>query len=431
MRHYSLILFLILLLVIPWFAINYPGKIEQILSEISNIENQVADVFLAHNPKTIMQIKSRYDSANISRPLIPVKKVRVLLVPGHEPGYGGAEYGSLKEREMTVELAQDLRQFLQANSRYEVFMTRDNSSWNLIFDNYFKSQWDAITAWVQAHKDEVTHMTRLGLYHPVISPVIHNSAPTDIATRLFGISKWANENDIDIVIHVHFNDYPGHGQKNPGTYSGFTIYVPQKQYSNSTTTQALADTVFKRLSKYNPVSDLSGESGGVVPDPDLIAVGAFNSVNAASMLIEYGYIYEPQFTDDSLHAATIKDLAFQTYLGLQDFFDKRNAVSMSGSSDTLIMPKSWTNPITEKDDSPQIFALQTALLLDGDYPPQNKTMNDCPRTGSLGPCTKAALDLFQRKYGVTGEKGIAGSKTLQELNRMYTDQSQRVNLMSN
>jgi N-acetylmuramoyl-L-alanine amidase len=50
-------------------------------------------------------------------------------VPGHEPGYGGAEYGSLKEREMNVELANDLSEFLKNNGHYEVIGARQHK-WN-------------------------------------------------------------------------------------------------------------------------------------------------------------------------------------------------------------------------------------------------------------------------------------------------------------
>jgi peptidoglycan hydrolase-like protein with peptidoglycan-binding domain len=43
----------------------------------------------------------------------------------------------------------------------------------------------------------------------------------------------------------------------------------------------------------------------------------------------------------------------------------------------------------------------------------------CPRTGGFGPCTKAALQAFQQKYGVNGELGIVGPKTLEVLNQKF------------
>ncbi len=419
MRYYLAVLFAVVIFLIPWIAYNYPAQTNYIFTSLEDIGSQLASVLVYHNAKTVAEIQSRYDASNKGVPFAIPKKVRILLVPGHEPAYGGAEYAQLKERDMVVEVAQDLEQFFGGNTRYQVFVTRDSKSWSPTFANYFQTGWNDIIAWEQAHKDEMVNLTRLGKFHPVIPQVDHQTAPTDVGLRIYGIDKWANENDIDIVIHIHFNDYPGHGRA-PGEYSGFAIYVPQGQYDNSSTTQALADTIFTRLAKYNPVSDLPGESSGIVEDQDLIAIGAYNSVDAASMLIEYGYIYEPQFTNNALRSAAIKDLAFQTYLGLQDFFDPHNAVSLTGSTDTLVMPHKWSNPITsDSSNSSDVFALQTALILDGVYPPADKTKNDCPRTGKLGPCTKAALQAFQDKFNIQGEKDIVGPKTLKVLNKTF------------
>jgi len=420
MRYYLGILFAVIVLVIPWMAMNYPSESRSLLLGIENAGSELAAVIVSHNPKTIADLRADYRGTNSSG-VLPVapKKVRILLVPGHEPNYGGAEYGSLYERNMTVELAQDLQKFLAGNSRYQVVTTRDTAGWNPVFADYFKADWNDISAWEQAHKTETVDLERLGQFHTTTPAVEHQTVPNDVAMRIYGIDKWVDENDVDIVIHIHFNDYPTHPRGTPGKYTGFAIYVPEKQYDNSTTTHALADSVFKRIAKYNPVSDLPGESSGIVEDQDLIAIGAYNSVDAASMLIEYGYIYEPQFTDSSLHAQALNDLAFQTYLGLQDFFDPSNAVNLAGSFDTLLVPHPWRAPVTADSSSADIYALQTELLLDGDYPPARKDFNDCPRTGSIGPCTKAALDVFQKKYGISGEAGTVGMKTVGQLNKLF------------
>jgi len=236
--------------------------------------------------------------------------------------------------------------------------------------------------------------------------------------RLYGMTKWSNENGIDIEIHIHFNDYPGHTEYEPGKYSGFAVYVPVTQYENSSTTHALADTVEKRLAKYNPVSNLPGESVGVVDDPELIALGANDTADAASMLIEYSYIYEPQLDNPATRSQVIKDLAYQTYLGLEDFFDPDKAAGLTKAYDTVTLPYAWRDPILPGAVGPDVFALQTALMRDGEYPPTGITMNDCPRTGKLGRCTKSALQAFQDKYDITGEDGFAGPKTLQTLGRL-------------
>ncbi|MDP3003965.1 MAG: N-acetylmuramoyl-L-alanine amidase [Candidatus Azambacteria bacterium] len=252
------------------------------------------------------------------------RKIRILVVPGHEPNYGGAEFGSIKERDLVVELGQDLEQFLKADNNYQVFITRDTQAWSPIFADYFKNNWDDIAAWKKAARKEMSRLVSAGTTAIPAPAVIHNNIPADVAVRLYGINKWANENNIDLVIHVHINDYWGYPANVPGKYSGFVIYLPAQQYSNSVTTKAIAEAVFNRLAKYNPVSNLRQESAGLVSDSELIAVGANNTSDAANMLIEYNYIYEPQFTNPKIRGLALKDLAYQTYLGLQDFFGGSN-----------------------------------------------------------------------------------------------------------
>ena len=415
MRYYLAVLFVLVALGLPWTSEHYPNAVLTVETALEDAGNQVAAVFMSHNPKSVEQIQSNYVA--VPAPLTP--KVKILIVPGHEPDYGGAEYGSIKERDMAVMLGDDLKSFLDRDGHYQTFETRSYHSWTSYFQAYFDSSWDDIIAWENASVREHSQLISAGTVKKTDSSVYHNKAPSKVAHHLFGITKWANEHNVDITIHIHFNDVPGHDVHTPGKNTGFTIYVPEKQYSNSTSTKVIAETIFKRLSKYNPVSDLAGESAGIVEEPSLIAIGVNNTSDAASLLIEYGYIYEPQFTNPATQSLAIQDLAYQTYLGLQDFFDAQSSASIA--YDTLMVPHNWDTPIS-KNDSPadDVFALQTALLLEGMYPPSDKSMNDCPRSGTFGLCTKAALDSFQKKYRVTSEKDIVGPKTLDVLNGLYS-----------
>lgn len=413
MRYYVALSLAVTIFMAPWLATQYPDQADRIAVWLHGIGDQVAAV-VTHNPRTIVGLQQKYtiDAENGKA------KIRILLVPGHEPGYGGAEYGSLKEREMTVDLAEELGTFLSANTKYQVVIARDQQNWSPTFADYFKTQWNNIISWQKDHRQE--SLRKVANSAPLPPPkVYHNSAPNDVAYRLYGMTKWSNENNIDIAIHVHFNDYPGHPYLTPGKYSGFAIYSPEKQYSNSTTTRAVARAIFNRLSRYNPVSDFPGESEGIIDERELIAIGANDTADAASLLVEYGYIYETQFTDSAAYKTAIKDLAFQTYLGLEDFFNPRGSSSLAAVYDTLALPHTWGPTFSEKNNkSPDVFALQTALLVDGLYPPKDKTKNDCPRTGKIGPCTQAAIESFQKKYGID-EKGI-GEKTVKELNRRFS-----------
>ncbi len=418
MRYYLAVLFTLVAFGLPWVAIQYPDATSSVVRALEDVGSQLAAVILSHNPKSIVEIQSKYVA--VSTPAAP--KVRILIVPGHEPDFGGAEYSTLKERDMTVMLADNLAAFLNRNTHYQVFQTRSYHSWNPDFETYFTNSWDDIVAWSKASHAEFSQLVSAGTVKKSAPVIYHNRAPEKVATHLFGITKWANENNIDITIHVHFNDVPGHSRNSPGKNTGFSIYVPQKQYLNGTTTKAVAETVFKRLAKYNGVSDLAGESAGIVEEPDLIAIGVNNTSDAASLLIEYGYIYEPQFTNPDTQPLAIQDLAFQTYLGLEDFFGAQAGVSFG--YDTLMIPHQWNTTITKKEaPTEDVFALQTALLLEGTYPPSNRSMNDCPRSGTFGPCTKAALDSFQKKYNITSEKEIVGPQTLNILNNLYSVKS--------
>ncbi len=410
---------------VPAVSSRFGGEVDYVAQLFSQATEQLAAVILSHNPKTVADIKARYSSPIVQvAPINGVKtrsQVRILVVPGHEPNYGGAEYGSLKERNMTVELAQDLADFLRSDSHYEVFVTRDDSEWAPVFADYFKNNWQDIIAWQAASAQDIAHRISVGSVVPPTKAVYHNKAPSGVAYRLYGITKWANENDVDITIHIHFNDAPGHGSHTPGDNTGFAIYIPEHQYANSATSKVVAETIFKRLSKYNPVSSLTGESAGIVEDPDLIAIGAHDTADAASMLIEYGYIYEPQFLNTSTRDLAIKDLAFQTYLGLEDFFRAGDATAVSRAYDTVALPHTWKNTLSEKNmQNTDVFALQSALLVDGEYPPYTKDLTDCPRTGKLGPCTQTALKQFQKKYNISDEADTAGEKTIKVLNMNYS-----------
>ena len=414
MRYLIATFFAVAFFGLPWVAVTYPGPAHNLFSVIEETGDQVASVFFEHSPKTIAEIQGRYKARSIE------SKVRILIVPGHEPTEGGTSFDITKEREIVVLLAKELKTFLQKNSRYEVFVTRDEKGWTPEFFEYFEKNWEEIIAWQDSRKKEVRRLIELGEFERLIPLVEHTTAPTEMAMRLYGINKWSSENDMDIVIHVHLNDYVRANRLESGIHSGFAIYVPESQYYNSTTTSVLAKTILKRLSKYNPVSNLPGERGGIIEDQELIAVGSYNTSDAASMLIEYGYIYEPQFVNPETRGLAVKDLAYQTYIGLLDFFDSTSATNVARFYDTVALPHEWREKIvTKTPEGSDVFALQTALLLEGVYPPGDKSKNDCPRTGRLGPCTKRSLGDFQKRYNITGETNIVGDKTLEKLNERY------------
>lgn len=281
-------------------------------------QEQAAAVFFKPG-SSIADLQRKYDRAIKTK-----KTVRILLVPGHEPFYGGAEYRNLKERELALELSGHLAKLLEANRRYDTFASRNSNGWDPTILSYFADNWESIGVFAQKQKVEMAKHIGTGALVKHDPAMIHNTAPSDVGLRLYGIHKWANENDIDLSIHIHFNDHPRKNVTSPGKYAGFTLYIPDPQYSNGRTARAVAERIFARLAQTHSPSNMPKEVPGIVESQDLIAVGSYNTSDAPSILIEYAYIYEAQLQDEATRSLVLQDMALQTYEGLQDFFENRN-----------------------------------------------------------------------------------------------------------
>lgn len=347
------------------------------------------------------------------------QKVKILIVPGHEPGYGGAEYNKLKERELTVDVAEYLAKFFAKNPRFEIMVARTNDAWEPRLGAYFKNEIESIQAFAKSHKEMMDIMVKEGSIVKY-QGAYHAGAPPGVALRLYGINKWANENGVDLMLHIHFNDYPRKHWKDPGAYDGFTIYTPEKHYINAAASLPVAQSVYEKMSHFFSVSDLPTESAGVVEDQELIALGARNTANMASILIEYSYIYEPQMTQVAVRPTALKEYAWQTFVGVEKFF--RGSTNTARAA-TSILPHTWKSIITQKSlkgtASADIFAFQMAMTIDGLYPPTGETKNHCAVSGIFGPCTLSTLTAFQNKYGIKGESGTFGEKTRAKLNKLF------------
>lgn len=346
------------------------------------------------------------------------QRIRVFVMPGHEPEYGGAEYRDLRERDMNVEVAEHLAAYLEADPHYEVALGRDKDGWNPELKAYFDENRDGIVAWRTEQQKIMKSLVREGSFSPKEDPIPHQAATGDVALRLYGINKWVAEQDFDIAIHIHFNDYGSRRYNRPGQITGFVVYVPDKQYSNSAAARMIAESVSERLSLFVAQSDAPKERGGVVEDQDLIALGSNNTADVPAMLIEYGYIYEDQFQDPAVRAALLKEYAYQTYLGLEDFFQTND--DEVPSYRTGILPYPWErNRDRGYAQTTDVLALQFALVNRGLYPPEGKTLRECPISGIFGECTALSLKAFQKRYEVQGEDGVFGLKTRNLLESLF------------
>lgn len=338
-------------------------------------------------------------------------KVRILVVPGHEPGFGGTEFAGFYERELVVDIANQLARELRTDTNFEVFVARGNQGWNTDFTRYFDTQGKKIERFVETHKSAMGKLEKKGKIDDSDEQAAHNEARPDVALRLYGISKWADENTIDLVLHLHLNDETSHAAGVRGVHSGAAIYVPDALYGNAKTSKAIAEPVLARLNATTPTSTFGLERKGIVPGRELIAIGSYNTLAAPSLLIEYGYIYEPRITGSGARSEVLADYAYQTALGVKDFFGTPARPRFASK----VLPYQFTtDPLAPSSasstppDARSIYALQASLAELGFYPGTEASLVECPVSGILGLCTRDAVKAFQASKGLeqTGQLGV-------------------------
>ena len=190
---------------------------------VGSVKNLLSAVFFVESTTT-EDIRSIYKTAALG-----IKKVRIVVVPGHDDEAWGTEFKGLRESDINAALAEDLADYLGNDQMVEVFLVRNSAGYNPVFLEYLKTNKESIDSFVKAKKVEMKTLIDADLLHSY-SNVIHNTAPYSTALKLYAINKWVNDYKANIVIHIHFNDYPGRKRNQPGKYSGFSIYVPEEQY---------------------------------------------------------------------------------------------------------------------------------------------------------------------------------------------------------
>ncbi len=318
------------------------------------------------------------------------EKVKVLLMPGHEPSYGGAELNGLRERDIAVDIANKLKRELDADPRLEVTVARDQLAWNADLQDYFEEEWKKITDFVAGKKRIWNRAVRKDEVEVRNFEPAHNTAATDVALRLYGITKWANEEGYDLAVHIHLNDT---GAQN---HQGFAVYVPDKELGNAEASRPLGESIAYELNHFNASSTLPIENYAIVEDQSLIALGAYNTAQFPSVLVEYAYIYEPKIKNPEARDVVLSDMAHQTSRGVEKYL----GAAVTGS-DTTVFPYAWTGTTKTASSSPEAYALQVALKKLGFYPPAGQLIIGCPISGVMDTCTTDALNAFQKSKGWT------------------------------
>lgn len=353
-------------------------------------------------------------------------KMKILIVPGHDNTFSGASFNGVKESDLNVEIGYYLMDFFGGDDKFESFITREkNGNYSPWFLNYAAAQRSEI----KTFREKLISVMREAVLKGDVKRKIqvpHNAANDNTSLVLYGVNKWANENEIDIVLHIHFNDYAGRQYGSAGRYSGFSIYIPEDQLPNARASKEVAQEIKKKMELFFSESDLPAESGAMIEDQELIAVGSNASREGVSALIEYGYIYEPQFTDTNLRRATMNEFAFQTYRGIKNYFEPSKKI-LHQNYDTTLLPYEWKNALAPGVRNKDVLALQMALIKEGSYPPPDMTLSGCPVSGYFGDCTSRAVKSFQEKYKndilkparLGAGTGFVNSLTLNKLNTLY------------
>lgn len=247
--------------------------------------------------------------------------IKILIVPGHDKESYGAQYRGITEESLNVRVGHNLYNYFFADIKFFPFITRAyGGNYNEWFTSYLVAEKTEIKSFRDKLKSVMKSLLKTGTVTKNIK-IHHNPSADNTSINLYAINKWANENDIDIVLHLHFNDYPGRPYDLPGKYKGFAIYIPERQLPNYNVSNALAQSIKKEIEKTQKPSNFQKEKDIIIEDQQLIAIGSNASRDGASILIEYDYIYEDKIYDKNLREQTLADLAYHTYLGIKNYFE--------------------------------------------------------------------------------------------------------------
>ncbi len=340
--------------------------------------------------------------------------IKILIVPGHDDTFSGAVYNNTREADLNLVVAEKLYGELARDPKLDVTVSRTSDGYIAPLTEVFKNT-GAIIRFIRTHKNKTEAAIEAGLMGN-FEQVAHGTATTTVAYQLYGTSMWAEQEKFDLIIHIHFNDYGSRKWSAPGEYGGFSIYVPEIGLPNAYRSKVLGTTIAERLGTILYSTNMPGELKkadryGVIEDFELIALGANQTLSIPSILIEYGYIYEPMI-NSLLFDFTSTVLARSTASGVDRYVG--NLLTRTNFSYI------WKKDLTTSDrQNVDVLAVQFALKELGFYPPHGTDQTDCPISGIFGACTTQAVRAFQRAYGLSAT-GFVGAQTRAQLNSLFS-----------
>ncbi|MFW5853282.1 MAG: N-acetylmuramoyl-L-alanine amidase [Patescibacteria group bacterium] len=350
----------------------------------------------------------------------PEQKVKVLLVPGHDNQYSGAVFGDLKEADAVLAIAEPLFDFFNQDENFEVEIIRDltTGEYQEDFEYFLKNKREDVMSFRQ--KGHILTQSLFNRGKISFEPLGSNSKTSEIAYRLYATNYWAMEKNFDLVLHIHINDQARNNLRIPGTFRGFSIFIPAADYHHHKISRQLAKSLFAGLQQFLMVSIAPGEKRGIIESDDLIATGAIGSINIPSVLLEYGYIYESVFRKPEVRELAGREMAWYTYLSTKASLAGEDPVKSLALSPTALADYSIGRDLKYglRDDQ-AVYLLQRRLQIRGFYPPAGRSLAECPVNGNFGPCTQAAVIAFQERhrsfvlepFGLTQGTGVVGERT--------------------
>jgi hypothetical protein len=198
-------------------------------------------------------------------------------------------------------------------------LARDNNGWNKDLKNYVETSSSSIMSWVADMKQIMLDKINAGEMTLTNPGMKHNVAASNAVLYLYGTNKWIAENDIDLVLHVHFNNNPKwNGKPN---YNGYCMYIPDRQYENASSSKIFSGYLNDEISKIIKASNMPQEKDTVIESQQLIATGNFNTLKIPSVVIEYAYIYEPMMLGSSTRNIFIEKAASSTAVAIQNYIN--------------------------------------------------------------------------------------------------------------
>lgn len=325
--------------------------------------------------------------------------IKILIVPGHTEFHPGAQV-TIEGGEVTTEAhlarhaATRLTNLLKKDKNFNPILLSDDLGDHPLFSEFYIQNLDRIKR-VQNSSESI---------------------PDELSLRLHGINLWVNEElQPELILHMHFNDYDGRPNYEMGTQEGFVLHVPQWGMRHGKESQIFAEKLHEKLSIVSIPSTAPDEEGGLLQDKGMVALGSGGTLKAPSIVIEYGYVYEPQFTHVSVRDHMMHELAFQTYQAIQAHFNDTISLGIQ----TSLLPHVWQLDVRYGEEPHvDVLALQALLRLQRLYPVAGMEARECRLNGILNPCTITALKQFQSLRGLS-VTGKIDTSTREVLNTMF------------